>query len=198
MSDLSNLHYTWKNDPYSSHRIALNWVQNFPEDVKILDIGCASGILGYHLQRDKKYLTGVEPNPNWAHLAKTHYGKIINATLSEVNNDLIHEHSVVVLMDVLEHMSDPYTELARLYRALKPQSYVIISVPNIAHLYIRLMLLFGHFNYSERGILDKTHLRFFTKSSFQKMIIESGISIEQFTVTPVPLPLIHSFFRIPF
>jgi 2-polyprenyl-3-methyl-5-hydroxy-6-metoxy-1,4-benzoquinol methylase len=187
-------HYTWKHDTYSSHSIVLNWLQQFPPTTKILDIGCADGKLGYYLGRDKRFLTGIEPNATWACLAETYYDRVINAPLTEVEEHLLSGYDVVILMDVLEHMADPYQELARLSRNLSAQSYVVISVPNIAHLYIRLSLLFGRFNYTQRGILDKTHLRFFTLSSLKKMIIDSGLTIHQTHVTPVPLPILHSFF----
>jgi len=64
---------------------------------------------------------------------------------------------------------------------------VIISVPNIAHLWIRLLLLVGRFDYLDRGILDQSHLRFFTERSLRAMLADAGLSIERFTATPAPL-----------
>jgi hypothetical protein len=60
-------------------------------------------------------------------------------------------------------------------------------VPNIAHLWIRLLLLAGRFDYFDRGILDHSHLRFFTERSLRAMLVDAGLSIERFTATPAPL-----------
>jgi hypothetical protein len=77
--------------------------------------------------------------------------------------------------------------LVELDRSLVPAGFVIISVPNIAHLWIRLLLLIGRFDYLDRGILDHSHLRFFTERSLCAMLADAGLSIERFTATPAPL-----------
>jgi hypothetical protein len=71
---------------------------------------------------------------------------------------------------------------------------VIISLPNIAHLYIRLSLLTERFEYTDRGLLDRTHLRFFTMASALKMIRECKIDVERVATTPAPLPLVNPLF----
>jgi 2-polyprenyl-3-methyl-5-hydroxy-6-metoxy-1,4-benzoquinol methylase len=172
----------------------LDWLRQFPAETKILDIGCADGSLGYHLHRSREYLTGIEPDRSWAHSAEAHYGAIINAPLSDVDDDVISDFDVVVLLDVLEHMPDPWRQLDRLSRALPRHGYVIISVPNVAHAYVRLRLLLGHFDYTERGILDRTHLRFFESHSLRQILLDSGLVIERNTATPVPLPILHRLF----
>ena len=187
-------HYVWKDDPYSSHSVALGWLRQFPPETRILDVGCADGAFGSRLLRDRQFLTGIEPDPDWARLAEAHYGVVINAPLFDVGDDVIRSHDVVVLLDVLEHMRDPFSELDRLSRALPSHGYVIISVPNVAHVYIRLRLLLGCFDYTDRGILDRTHLRFFTRYSLRKAVLDSGLAIERSIATPVPLPITHRFF----
>jgi len=77
--------------------------------------------------------------------------------------------------------------LVELDRTLAPAGFVVISVPNIAHLWIRLLLLVGRFDYLDRGILDHSHLRFFTERSLRAMLADAGLSIERFTATPAPL-----------
>ena len=67
-------------------------------------------------------------------------------------------------------------------------------MPNIANIYVRLKLLFGNFNYEARGILDKTHIKFFTLKSFRKLIEKSNLDIEKEDVTPIPLPTINPVF----
>jgi 2-polyprenyl-3-methyl-5-hydroxy-6-metoxy-1,4-benzoquinol methylase len=94
---------------------------------------------------------------------------------------------VIVYGDVLEHLVDPLRILVELDRSLAPGGFVILSVPNIAHLWIRLLLLFGRFDYLDRGILDHSHLRFFTERSLRAMLADAGLLIERFTATPAPL-----------
>jgi hypothetical protein len=71
---------------------------------------------------------------------------------------------------------------------LAPGGVVIVSVPNVAHLWMRLSLLLGRFDYADRGILDRTHLRFFTRRTFVALLREAGLAVEELRVTPVPLP----------
>ena len=94
---------------------------------------------------------------------------------------------VIVYGDVLEHLVDPLRVLVDLDRSLDAGGFVIISVPNIAHLWIRLLLLLGHFDYLDRGILDHSHLRFFTERSLRAMLADAGLTTERFTATPAPL-----------
>ena len=92
--------------------------------------------------------------------------------------------------DVLEHLSDPLAALVALNRALAADGLVIASVPNVAHLWVRLQLLAGRFEYADRGILDRTHLRFFTRRTFVALLAQAGLAVEELAVTPVPLPLV--------
>ena len=75
-------------------------------------------------------------------------------------------------------------------RTLAPGGTVIVSVPNVAHLWVRLSLLAGRFDYADRGILDRTHLRFFTRGSLLALLTGAGLVVDTLRVTPVPLPLV--------
>jgi len=88
---------------------------------------------------------------------------------------------------VIEHLRDPEAALARLRPLLGPGGRLVVSTPNIANWAIRLSLLFGRFRYAERGILDRTHLRFFTRRSFGALLATAGLRVERLTATPVPL-----------
>jgi hypothetical protein len=76
-----------------------------------------------------------------------------------------------------------------------PGTPIVISLPNVAHLYVRLKLLLGRFDYAARGICDETHLRFFTRASAMRLIASCGITIDQVAATPVPLPLLNARFQ---
>src|SRR6185436_2529601 len=112
---------------------------------------------------------GVEYNPAWADMARPHYrnvwsGAIENAPLPD------NEYRLIVCGDVLEHTADPVAVIKRLRRAAREDARFIISVPNIAHLGVRMLLLFGRFPKMERGPLDKTHLHFFTKDTARDLV----------------------------
>jgi SAM-dependent methyltransferase len=89
--------------------------------------------------------------------------------------------------DVLEHLRDPLATLRAAVRQLKPSGVIAISVPNIAHGDVRMALLKGDFPYRETGLLDRTHLRFFTKASLREMIREAGLVLMETRRTVVPL-----------
>ena len=89
--------------------------------------------------------------------------------------------------DVLEHLVDPLRVMTALNRMLARGGLVVISIPNIAHLWIRLSLLMGRFEYTDRGLLDRTHLRFFTYRSLRSLITDAGLCIVRETATPVPI-----------
>ena len=104
-------------------------------------------------------------------------------------------YDVVLAADTLEHLSDPGRMLNLIHAALKPGSPLFISVPNIANLYVRLNLLFGRFPYADRGLLDRTHRVFFTRSYLRGLLARAGFRIERETVSTIPLPL--AFPRLP-
>lgn len=90
---------------------------------------------------------------------------------------------------MLEHLSEPERTLAQIRDALVPEGRLLISVPNVANIYVRLNLLFGCFPYAERGILDRTHRVFFTRHSLTKLVEGHGFRVERETISTIPLPL---------
>jgi hypothetical protein len=97
----------------------------------------------------------------------------------------------VLLLDILEHLRAPDRILTECREVLDANGQLIVSLPNIANITIRLMLLFGRFDYAERGILDRTHVRFFTRKTARRFLRENGYEIiqERNTVMPVELVL---------
>jgi len=196
MKDLSKLPYIDKEDPWSSHSIIVMWLKRLPEKSTILDIGTASGTIG-RLCNDLGFvLKGIEPNPEWAKLANPYYEYMSNCAVDDVDDEFIQGADGVIMADVLEHLSDPETTLARVTNLQQTNCLIIISVPNVANIWIRMNLLFGKFEYSERGILDKTHLRFFTRASFIRLLNKCDLEIKEFRSTPIPLNILHPFFNI--
>lgn len=179
------IHYRSHRDPRSSHQQISRLVRELGQS-PILDVGAAQGMLGKSLEGTGLVLDAVEANAEWAQLAKPFYRDvhacyIQNAPLPEKT------YKVIVCADVLEHTPDPVAVLGQLRRAAADDATFIISVPNVAHLGVRLMLLFGRFPKMERGPLDRTHLQFLTKDTARRMMEQAGLRVENFSATGVPL-----------
>lgn len=97
--------------------------------------------------------------------------------------------STVLAGDTLEHLEDPEGMLRMIHEALPPGGLLLLSVPNVANLYVRLNLLCGNFPYADRGILDRTHRYFFTARSLLAMVDKAGFVAERWAVSTLPLPL---------
>ena len=178
--------YVLKPDPQSSHSIILRWL-GAGGGRRVLDVGAADGIVSQKLTERGWRVTGIESDPGLAQTGARHCERMIAADLNKEIPEVDGPFDAIVFGDVLEHLIDPLRVLVEIDRALAPHGFVVISVPNIAHLYIRLLLLFGRFDYVDRGILDNTHMRFFTARSLRVLIADAGLTVERFTATPAPL-----------
>ena len=178
--------YTLKDDPYSSHSIILDWLGE-GRGRRLLDVGAADGLLSRLLTGRGWKVTGLEADPVAAAAGAAHCERMIVADLDAGVPTLDGEFDAIVCADVLEHLREPAAVLAALGRALAAGGEVVISIPNVAHLWVRLSLLAGRFEYAERGILDRTHLRFFTRRSLAALVTRAGLRLTRMTSTPVPL-----------
>ena len=191
---MSDLPYQDKPSPWSSHSRIAAYLESLPAQSKILDIGTASGMLARRNWNTPFRFFGIEAVPEWAKIASPFYEMLWTCTFDDAMDEALRGYNAVVLGDVLEHMSAPDAALKRLV-ALQPSGCtVIISVPNIANLWVRLHLLMGRFDYTERGILDRTHLRFFTRKTLKALVADAGLEVASIQATPIPLELVSSFF----
>lgn len=192
--------YVFKQDRFSSHaQIAaqLRELAQCSSDYPfvVLDVGCASGFLRAFLPESNFHIIGIERDPDLLAQARNNYNEVYAADLNAPLDLEIPTPNAIVLADVLEHLPDPEIVLTNLLRRYaKPGTPILISLPNVAHLYVRLSLLLGQFNYSDRGILDRTHLRFFTLRTAQQLMENCDLRLQSTQVTPVPLPLVHPLF----
>jgi 2-polyprenyl-3-methyl-5-hydroxy-6-metoxy-1,4-benzoquinol methylase len=192
-----NLPYYDKPSVWSSHSIIASYLNALPAQSKVLDVGAASGTLARMCQNKMLRLFGVEPNPDWAQMASPMYEKMWVCSISDLEESALSGYDVVVLGDILEHVPTPEIVLNQLVEYQVPGARFIISVPNVANLWVRLNLLFGRFDYADRGILDRTHLRFFTRKTLVAMLENAGLEILSIRSTPIPLELISDFFVTP-
>jgi SAM-dependent methyltransferase len=179
--------YQFKPFKYSSHYWILEALGHEKGPVKILDAGAASGYLGKVWKANGHYVVGIEYDEATAETARDYYDALQIADIESFIFPDSGEFDYIVFADVLEHLRDPAAVLRRCLPALKESGKLIISVPNVANWVIRLSLLFGNFDYMDRGILDRTHLRFFTLKSLEELMNE--VSCEVLTAIPTPLPV---------
>ena len=185
--------YEFKPFKYSSHDWILNAVRAEKEPVRILDAGTASGYLGKVWRGNGHYVAGIEFDAATGEKARQYYDVFEVANLETYPFSARREFDYIVFADVLEHLRDPATVLRACIPCLKESGKIIISVPNIANWIIRLSLLFGKFDYMDRGILDRTHLRFFTSRSLRQLMKEVSCEVEEIIPTPLPVQLVFPF-----
>jgi len=186
---MSDSVYQLKSDPHSSHAVILERLGD-GRGRRALDVGAADGFLAELLTRQGWQVTALERDPAQAAKARGRCHEVIVADLDEAAPRLEGVFDAIVYGDVLEHLSEPLPALVALNRSLAAGGRIVVSVPNVAHLWVRLSLLLGRWDYTDRGILDRTHLRFFTRRSLARFLDDAGLDIEELVATPAPLPLV--------
>jgi len=187
--------YKWKEIPGSSHDLLRRRICRLPCGLRLLDLGAAGGHLGRAVRDRCAFLAGVEHDRFLPDSAREGYDdwRMVDALSA---GDWDEPFDVVVCADVLEHLSRPEELLERIRSWLKPEGTLLVSLPNVANIAIRLALLFGHFRYTDRGILDRTHLSFYTLASARQLLTTCGFRIldEEATAMPYELatPLLHT------
>ena len=141
---------------------------------RILDVGCAAGTLGCAIkERQNCKVTGVEIVPEQAEKAKEVLDTVLAGDIAKLAPALPAGcYDCIILADVLEHLQDPKCVLKMLRPSLAESGVMVISIPNIRYWPAVRGLLEGHWDYVEAGHLDNTHLRFFTRESFERLLCE--------------------------
>jgi len=149
-----------------------------PDAGDVLDVGCATGRLGQYLQQNTSCsVDGIEINAEAAAQARMHYRSIYAIDLDQPSqlDQLSRRYDVIILADVLEHLRYPQEVLQALVGRLAPGGRFLVSLPNVAHVAVAANLLRGRFPYQEQGLLDRTHLRFFTRDSAFELFQACGL-----------------------
>ena len=147
---------------------------------KVLEAGPATGYITEALRARGCQVTAIERDPQAAELAARFCDRMLVGDIEKI--DLAStfagdQFDVVMFGDVLEHLVNPDAVLEKVSPLLRAGGYVVASIPNIAHASVRLMLLDGRFTYTDKGLLDHTHVRFFTKAGLEALFKEAGYSI---------------------
>ncbi len=182
--------YTFKDFEGSSHRILIDLISRYSDHRgALLDLGAAGGELGEALRHRFDRTIGFEYDVDRIADLHRHFDRAVIADLETVRR-LPANSQVIVLADILEHLRDPSALLGCVRHSLTSEGHLFVSVPNIANITVRIGLLFGIFEYRERGILDSTHLRFYTMRAIKKEIEGAGFRIIAIRGSSVPIRLI--------
>jgi len=154
---------------------------------RVLDVGCAGGRVGAGIkERQGAEVWGIECNPQAAAAARNLLDRVVEAPVEQAFAQLPQGYfDSIILADVLEHLVDPAAVLAGLSEKLTPTGELIVSLPNVGHWSVLQGLLEGSWEYQDAGILDRTHLKFFTKKSALALFGAAGFAIT--SVTPIAL-----------
>jgi O-antigen biosynthesis protein len=166
------------DNPEDSH---VRLVEMVGTGKRVIDVGCSTGFVSQALKERGCTVTGIEVDPEAARLAEGPCEKVIVADLDQVDlTDAVGAETfdVALFGDVIEHLKNPARLLKDMRGLLAPDGYIVVSVPNVAHASVRLALLKGQFDYEDTGILDETHLKYYTRSSIGDLLESCGYMVE--------------------
>ena len=176
---LNPLRYASANintDPREASGLIAEFV---PMEGRVLDVGCGAGDVALVVQQLRRArVVGVEPDPERASLAKSRGIEVVDGYLTSELAATLGRFDAVIFADVLEHLADPLPLLRLGCSVLAPRGVAVISVPNVAHWSVRWALLRGRFDYDEFGIMDATHLRWFTADSILRWLRNTGLDVQ--------------------
>jgi 2-polyprenyl-3-methyl-5-hydroxy-6-metoxy-1,4-benzoquinol methylase len=146
----------------------------------VLEIGCGSGGFGASVKAARRArVTGIEPHAEAAAAARAHLDEVLAVPVEQGLRELADTaFDCIVCNDVLEHLVDPEAVLVAAHRVLRSAGVVVASIPNVRYLpVLRSLVLDGDWRYADEGVLDRTHLRFFTMKSAAAMFARCGYRV---------------------
>lgn len=166
---------------YYSENLPKNLFKLIPKNCQnYLDVGCAAGLLGKALKEVNKEaeIIGIEMNSEYAKKAEEYLDSVIIGNVEKLDlTSLEKKFDCIIYGDILEHLYEPRAILEKHKTLLSKEGEIVLSVPNVQFAGVILSLIFGNWNYKDSGILDKTHLRFFTKKTVKKLLKDAGFEI---------------------
>jgi len=171
--------YSIKEENYFS-LVRQDIVKLIPEGTKrVLDVGCADGATGEEIKRRfSAEVIGVELYEDAADIAKKRLDQVFCSDVETFRPSFDTGYfDCIIFADVLEHTKNPWMVLARYMEYLSPEGCVVASIPNIRYIVPVLKILFNRFEYEPSGVLDQTHLRFFTYHTIKKLFSICGLKI---------------------
>jgi 2-polyprenyl-3-methyl-5-hydroxy-6-metoxy-1,4-benzoquinol methylase len=160
-----------------------------PTKSKLLELGAATGFMSqYFTEKLKCEVYAVELDPEAAKLAEAHTKEVYVGDLDHNKIWRVIKKTspfdVVFASAIIEHLKEPAQVLAHIHEVLKPNGVLIMTTPNIAHWRMRFNLLRGKWQYEDYGVLDRTHLKFFTYYTFQELLTKAGFHVDHVAIDP--------------
>jgi len=185
--DALTLRYSFKTSPHGSHSTVLRLLPSEGSGRRVLDLGCGPGYLSVRLAERGFEVVAVD----LVAPVETHPGvRFVSADLNALDRLPVDgQFDYILLADVVEHLLEPERMLRWVSNRLAAGGKAVLCVPNVAHAYVRLKLLLGNFDRDTRGILDSTHVHFYTRRSLVRMIRGCGLAVCRLKTTAPPLEL---------
>ncbi len=180
--------YTHKASPYSSHSLLLSCLPAEGRGRRVLDVGCASGYLAAILAERGYDVVGLERSGAYGTQFPQNV-RLIEADLDAGLPSVPGRFAYVICGDILEHLRDPQSMLEQLAQVLDQDGVVIASLPNSGNLYFRLVVLSGQFPQEDKGLFDRTHLRFYVWKGWRDLFESAGFSLDAPKVSGIPVGL---------
>jgi 2-polyprenyl-3-methyl-5-hydroxy-6-metoxy-1,4-benzoquinol methylase len=182
MFDLGATRYGGEFDGTDQNSPHVQLLRMVGSNKRVLEVGPGIGHVSRRLRAQGCEVTCIESHEGMAAVAQDLCFRML---VGDIESPELYEQisaerfDVIAFGDVLEHLRDPEGVLVKMRGLLFPEGYVVASIPNVAHRSVRLSLLFGEFNYADAGLLDRTHLRFFTRKTVELMVAEAGFRIAE-------------------
>ena len=155
-----------------------------PTARRVVEVGCSSGTLAraYKAIKPAVHYIGVEIDPAYAELARRYCDEVLVLDMDTVTPEIIQatlNADCYVFGDSLEHLRDPWALLARIRAVIPADGCIAACIPNVQHWSVQLRLACGEFRYEDTGLMDRTHLRWFTRLTMNEMFVQAGFKLVQ-------------------
>ena len=182
--------YQFKASRWSSHSLLLDTLPKQGHGRRVLDVGCGPGYLGALLAARQYRVTGLERSGGYDPATFPPNVQIVDADLEAGLPSLPERYDYILCADILEHLRCPEELLEQLRRVLAPGGTLIASLPNSGNIWFRLNILLGRFPQDEKGLFDRTHVRFYMWKGWQDLFERAGFRIESVRPTAIPVSLV--------
>lgn len=145
---------------------------------RVLDVGCASGYLGKILKENGNYVVGIDASSRDIVKAKKVLDEahVINLETDSLNR-FTNQFDFILFSEVIEHLFNPEIVLKKICKCLKSGGQILITTPNMVHIYVRLQFLFGKFVYREETVINRSHIHFFTYNSLKELVESLNLTV---------------------